>query len=77
MDTKKILSELVAERDRIDSAIAALEALGVASPASKPGRKPGKRGKRKGGITAAGRKRLSENMKKRWAERKKAKAKTL
>ncbi len=32
---------------------------------------PGKRKRRRGGLTPAGRKRLSEAMKKRWAERRK------
>lgn len=71
MDTRKILSELRAERDRIDKAIAALEALDtIAAPAartSKPGPKP--RGRRQ--MSAEGRRRISEMMKKRWAERKK------
>jgi hypothetical protein len=77
MDTRKILSELRAERNRIDQAIAALEALDTtaATPAArtnKPGPKP--RGPKPGGrrhMSAAGRQRISEMMKKRWAERRK------
>jgi hypothetical protein len=73
MDTEKILAELRGERDRISQAINALEALnGAVAIRRKPGRpkaattvKP----KRKKGLTDAGRKRLSEMMKKRWAER--------
>lgn len=80
MDTKRILSELRAERTRIDQAIAALEALdgSPAAPAQrgKPGPKPGsKRGGHRRGMSAEGRRRISEMMKKRWAERRK-KAKT-
>ncbi len=84
MDTRRILSELRAERARIEQAIAALEALDTttaATPArrgrrpgatAKPGPKP--RGGRRN-MSAEGRKRISEMMKKRWAERrKKAKA---
>jgi hypothetical protein len=41
MDTKSILADLRSERDRLDQAIAALEALGESSAtSSKPGRKP-------------------------------------
>ena len=73
MDTGRILAELRRERDRINQAINALETLdGAAAIRRTPGRpkaatavKP----KRKRGLTAAGRKRLSEMMKKRWAER--------
>jgi hypothetical protein len=67
-----IVAELRKERTRLDSAIAALE--GIGGPARR-GRKPGvsygmaTAKKRTGGITPAGRKRLSEMMKKRWAER--------
>jgi hypothetical protein len=80
MDTKRILSELRAERTRIDQAISAFEALDgtAAAPAvraNKPGPKPGKPGPkargRKRGMSAEGRRRISEMMKKRWAERKK------
>lgn len=124
MDTYKILADLRSERDRIDQAIAALEALDSTTPRT-TGRAPAKRtssgqatsGRRtisaaarramsraakrnwalrkgqsaqsqpkskeaapktvaakraKSGITAAGRKRISEMMKKRWAERRKA-----
>ena len=70
MDIGKILDELKKERSHIDEAIAALQNLG-----SKPGN--GRRtrgaanGRRKRRLTPEGRKRLSEMMKKRWAERKK------
>lgn len=76
MNAERILSELKLERDRLGRAIEALEgSAGVrrsaakavataAAPAAGPGRKRGR-------LTAAGRKRLSEAMKKRWAERRK------
>jgi hypothetical protein len=74
LDLHSILGDLKRERDRIDRAIAALEGIdtvgahtkrrAVASPAAKSRRK------KRGGLTPAGRKRLSEMMKKRWAERK-------
>jgi hypothetical protein len=75
MDIQKIVTELSGERIRLDRAIAALESL--SHPARRRGRPPkAKRAKaassrKRGGITPAGRKRLSEMMKKRWAERKK------
>jgi len=81
MDTKTILSQLQAERARIDKAIAALEALD-GTPGRKsavaPARrgqaisKPASRGRRV--MSPAARKRISEMMKKRWAERKKKSA---
>ncbi len=79
MELNRIVAELKTEKDRLDRAIAALEAsdgrrrkavVKKAAPA------PVVRATRKrGGITAAGRKRLSEAMKKRWLERKKKAAK--
>lgn len=70
MDTRQILADLRAERSRIDQAIAALETLsGVAAPARGTAARP-----RHGGVrhmSVAARKRISERMKQRWAERKK------
>ncbi len=83
MDISQILSGLYSERDRINHAIAALESLNgtrastrttrTSLAATAPATKPTRRKKRH--LTPAGRKRLSENMKKRWAERKKRAAK--
>jgi hypothetical protein len=76
LDIERIVAELEQERDRISQAIASLK--GINSPGgnrrSAAGNvRPGS--KRRGGMSAAARKRLSEAMKKRWAEkRKKAKA---
>ena len=74
MNLGQIVSELKKERDDLNRAIAALEGIGgMQSQASKiSGRKPltaktSKKGR--GGISAAGRKRISEAMKKRWQER--------
>lgn len=83
MDINQILGGLYSERDRITQAIEALEALSGARTSVQSARKKGKVAaaaakptrKRKGGLTPAGRKRLSQNMKKRWAERKKKLAK--
>jgi hypothetical protein len=70
-----IVSELKAERTRIDGAIKALEGLSTNGTASNHGPKQAKAAaapsQKRGGLTAAGRKRLSEMMKKRWAERRK------
>ena len=73
MDLQKILSDLTAEKDRIGRAIEAL------LESSKRGPKKGVKrqraaGKRRGGITPEGRRRLSLAMKKRWAERKRKKS---
>jgi hypothetical protein len=72
LDLQNILSELKAERDRIVRAIEALGGIASSSAVTKK-RAGGARGlgRRRGGITPEGRKRLSEAMKKRWAERRK------
>lgn len=74
MDLDTIVAELKRERDRLGRAIAAL--LGAAAPAAGKRKKAGRPAagptkKKRGGLTPAGRKRLSEMMKKRWAERRK------
>jgi hypothetical protein len=72
MDLSHIVSELKNERNRIDRAIAALNGPGVQRTAKTSSVKPAARTtKRRGHLTAEGRKRLSEMMKKRWAERRK------
>ena len=72
MEIERILSDLKSERERIDSAIRALEG-------GRAGRRPGRQvgsGRKRRTMSAAARKRISEMMKLRWAERKKkAKAK--
>lgn len=69
MDIDRIVSELKSERDRIGRVIALL-AGGVAGRVSAKIGRTSKRGGRGGALTPAGRKRLSEAMKRRWAERK-------
>ncbi len=64
MDLQRIVAELRSERDRIDRAIASLEMRSVGRAARSVGAV-----RRVGGITPAGRKRLSEAMRRRWAER--------
>jgi hypothetical protein len=74
LDTQRIVSELKAERNRLDKAIAALDGAGTTPPTvaknviSMDGAHAPKKRHR---LTAAGRKRLSMLMKKRWAERRK------
>jgi hypothetical protein len=72
MDIQNILVDLRRERENLDRAIGALEGLGDrirrrGRPAGgyAAGRKPKRRH-----MSAASRKRISEMMKKRWAERK-------
>jgi hypothetical protein len=79
LDLDKLVSDLAKERDRLGRAIAAL--LGSAGAAltggggkkKRVGRPKGTTTKKRkrGGLTPAGRKRLSIAMKKRWAERRK------
>jgi hypothetical protein len=66
MDTAAIIEELEAERERLNSAITALQGR------KRPGRPPQTTGRRKRRLSAAARKRISDAMKKRWAARKKA-----
>jgi hypothetical protein len=75
MDIQQIVSDLKNERDRIEAAIRALEGSGKSGRG--PGRPPGStKGWKRRTMSPAARKRISEMMKIRWAERKKkAKAK--
>jgi hypothetical protein len=80
MDIKRLLADLKGERQRVDQAIAALEALdgtgartrfaGKRAPAPTSATTTPKRRRRR--MSAAGRKRISEMMKARWAARRKA-----
>jgi hypothetical protein len=90
MDTAQILNELRAQRDRIDSAITALEALNgaaispvktnanAAKPAAVKSAKtasvPAPAAKKRV-ISPEGRQRMAEAQQKRWASKKKAAAK--
>ena len=72
MNITVIVSELKAERNRIDGAISALEGLSSNGAANQtPKRAQATVPQKSGGLTASGRKRLSELMKKRWAGRRK------
>lgn len=66
MDTARIIEELEAERDRLNSAISALQGR-------KRGPGPSTNG-RKRHLSAAARRRIGEAMKKRWAQRRKKQA---
>jgi hypothetical protein len=72
LDLDRIVSELKSERDRISRAISLLEneSTKIVRKAAAPSKMDASK-KRSGGLTPAGRKRLSEAMKKRWADRKK------
>ena len=69
MDIQNILGDLKRERERIDRAIAALEGLGSGRRRGRPvgSTTAAKRPRRH--MSAATRKRISEMMKQRWAER--------
>ena len=74
MDIGAIVSELKRERDRLNRAIAALEGTDGARTRSEKRAAPTliiRKAKKGRHITAEGRKRLSDMMKKRWAERRK------
>ena len=81
MDVGTLIADLRSEAEKISRAIAALTGLGSNRPGRKRGVKASRKGaakkRKRGGISAAGRKRLSMLMKKRWAERKKKGAQRL
>jgi hypothetical protein len=77
MNIADIVKQLKSERESLTKAIAALEgieghSLSVATNRSTPATKAKPTKKASKGLTPAGRKRLSELMKKRWANKKKA-----
>jgi hypothetical protein len=74
LDIQKILSDLTAEKDRIVTAIEALIESPPTGGPKKGVKRPRAMGKRRGGITPEGRRRLSLAMKKRWAVRKRKKS---
>lgn len=74
MDREGILSELRAERDRINNAIAAIQSLdGAGRAQTRPAGARPKRSRRR--MSAEARKRLSDLLKKRWAQGKMGKSK--
>jgi len=71
MDTQQIINELEAERDRLEQAISALRgSMGGRRAGVTPALGRGRRGRRR--LSASAKRRISEMMKKRWAERKRA-----
>jgi hypothetical protein len=75
LDIERIVAELEQERDRISQAIASLKGINSSGTRSSAAVNVRPGSKRRGGMSAAARKRLSAIMKKRWAEkRKKAKS---
>jgi hypothetical protein len=83
MDVSRILSEIDAEIVRLQQARAALSAIGASGTvAPRRGRPKGSTNKkaakpgRKRNLTPEGRKRIAEAMKRRWAERRTAAAKS-
>ena len=75
MDIQTVLADLRRERARLDAAIEALQGLGSGrkrGPGRPAGSSKSKSGRSGRHMSAAARKRISEMMKKRWAERRKA-----
>jgi hypothetical protein len=76
LELERIVADLKQERDRLNRAIEALEGAGSTRVAKQSGAAMAAsmkvlQGKKRGGLTAEGRRRLSLAMKRRWAERKK------
>jgi len=69
MDMNRILAELRAERDRIDQAISALDAVN-STGRRRAGRPPGatRKARGRGHMSAAARRKLSRLLKQRWAQ---------
>jgi len=74
LDLQSIVSQLKSERDRIARAIAALESESTGGRGQSAGRSTARAAtpRRGHGLTPAGRRRLSEAMKRRWAARRRA-----
>jgi hypothetical protein len=68
VDLSRIIDELRAQRARLDQAISALERANSAPRRRPAGAKPATTKRRRGHMTAAGRRRLSELLKQRWAQ---------
>jgi hypothetical protein len=62
-----IIGNLERQREAIDKALEALHEVGGAPHAGGRPAKKKRAAKKKGGLTEEGRRRLSENMRKRWA----------
>ncbi|MGB9104542.1 MAG: hypothetical protein WCC59_07290 [Terriglobales bacterium] len=75
MDLSRIIDELRAQRARLDQAISALEGSNSARRGRIAALQSAPKKRRRGHMTAAGRKRLSELLKKRWAQGKMGKKK--
>jgi hypothetical protein len=73
MDISRIIDELKRERERLDAAIAALDGVQPARRGRPAGVRAGN-GRRRRHMSAAARRRISQAMKQRWAERKKKSA---
>jgi hypothetical protein len=79
MNIQEIIKELTAERDRIDDAIRLLTGIGSTTIAKRRGRPPGPvkkmvtptPAKKKRTMSADGRKRIADAMRKRWAAKRK------
>ena len=77
MNVKQVLAQLISQRSRLDAAIAALQQLSNESPAVTRGPLGTFNGRRhRRHMSPDAKRRISEMMKKRWAERKRAMAKT-
>jgi len=68
VDLSRIIDELRAERARLDQAISALEGANSAGRRGRTGPRLVPRKRRRRHMSAAGRRRLSELLKKRWAQ---------
>jgi glutamine synthetase adenylyltransferase len=77
MNFNQVLSQLISQRNRLDTAIAALQQLSNENPsATRTALRSFDGRRRRRHMSPEAKRRISEMMKKRWAERKRAMAKT-
>jgi hypothetical protein len=75
MNVKQVLAQLIAQRSRLDDAIVALQKLSNEDSAPSRAALVGLNGRRRRRrMSPEAKRRISEMMKKRWAERKRAKS---
>ena len=74
MDLQRIIAELKQEREKLDRAIAALDGAGSGVRGRRGAYAGTGRRRRRRHLSAEARKRLSDMMKKRWAERRRKRA---
>ena len=69
-DIASVIAHLLQQRSAIDNALEALRGIGEGTPAKKRGRPKGAKATKKGAMSAEGRQRQIEAMRRYWAAKK-------